>query len=118
MSYEGIKNGEIQKSFPFCCILHMKEGDEHTRAMRSASTIGMSWALKRLDTVLFPDEIPPVRPTILILALSAKSKIGVFCYNIILLLFIVVLYCNLMFSRLGFLSCPYICIFSLTNITS
>ena len=53
----------------------MKEGDEHTRAMRSASTIGMSWALKRLDTVLFPDEIPPVRPTILILPLSAKSKI-------------------------------------------
>ena len=32
----------------------------------SASTTGTSLALKRLETVLFPDEIPPVSPTILI----------------------------------------------------
>lgn len=52
-----------------------KKRDKHTRAMRSASTIGMPWALKRLDTVLFPDEIPPVRPTILILPLSANQRL-------------------------------------------
>jgi hypothetical protein len=32
----------------------------------SASTMGTPASLKRLDTVLFPDAIPPVRPTSLI----------------------------------------------------
>lgn len=39
---------------------------EHTRATRSASTTGIPWDLKRLETVRFPDAIPPVNPTILI----------------------------------------------------
>jgi hypothetical protein len=30
----------------------------------------MPWDLKRLETVLFPDEIPPVNPTILIFTLT------------------------------------------------
>jgi hypothetical protein len=32
----------------------------------SASTTGMLWDLKRPEMVLFPEEIPPVSPTILI----------------------------------------------------
>jgi hypothetical protein len=43
-----------------------KEKGILTLATISASTTGMSWDLKRLETVLFPDEIPPVNPTILI----------------------------------------------------
>jgi hypothetical protein len=37
-----------------------------TRATMSASTTGTPADLKRLDTVLFPEAIPPVKPTNLI----------------------------------------------------
>lgn len=48
-----------------------------TRATTSASTTGMPLALKRLETVLFPDAMPPVSPTILI-PLSAPTKVESF----------------------------------------
>ena len=43
-----------------------KRKRESTRAMTSASTTGMWLYLNMEETVLFPDAIPPVSPTILI----------------------------------------------------
>lgn len=41
----------------------------------SASTTGIPWALKRLETVLFPELMPPVNPTILMLYYSGQIPI-------------------------------------------
>jgi hypothetical protein len=57
-----------------------REREEHTRATTSASTTGMPWDLKRLETVLFPEAIPPVSPTILILSPSCERVSDSSCY--------------------------------------
>jgi hypothetical protein len=57
-----------------------REREEPTRAMTSASTTGMPWDLNRLETVLFPEEIPPVSPTILIISPSCDRVSNSSCY--------------------------------------